>query len=358
LNFAHYLSVWKFLKSEMIVILGLLDDASMTDAQIAEIYGLNKGTVASVRRRLVDAGALYYANIPAFNKLGCEMICYHLGSTDPALSQDVKTGHYMEFCDGQPSIFNGLIGGNSLVFFTAFRNATELETFSLAHNKFFSGVRRPSKADFRTVMFPYAVSRGTYTTNFAPLVHDFFKLEVPLPKSRLPVHVDVETPDLGETEKGVLVSMVENPGGSDREIAAQVKLSRQAVTRVRNRLVEDGFVTLKCLPRLYKWGFEIYAVANARFNLDMSWEKRLKGQPRPPVDFSFFTLSKQDESVSNYMVPRFQEYSEALESAMAWYHKAKAFDAKPDLNVFSLERCTELRSFEFAPIVSHLLSGK
>ena len=358
MNFAHYLSVWKFLKSEMIVILGLLDDASMTDAQIAEIYGLNKGTVASVRRRLVDAGALYYANIPAFNKLGCEMICYHLGSTDPALSQDVKTGHYMEFCDGQPSIFNGLIGGNSLVFFTAFRNATELETFSLAHNKFFSGVRRPSKADFRTVMFPYAVSRGTYTTNFAPLVHDFFKLEVPLPKSRLPVHVDVETPDLGETEKGVLVSMVENPGGSDREIAAQVKLSRQAVTRVRNRLVEDGFVTLKCLPRLYKWGFEIYAVANARFNLDMSWEKRLKGQPRPPVDFSFFTLSKQDESVSNYMVPRFQEYSEALESAMAWYHKAKAFDAKPDLNVFSLERCTELRSFEFAPIVSHLLSGK
>jgi len=357
LNFAHYSSVWKFLKSEMVVMLGLLDDASSTDAQIAEMYGLNKGTVASVRRRLVDAGALCYSNIPAFNKLGCEMICCHFGSTDPALSQDVKTGHYMEFCDSQPSIFNGLIGGNSVVFFTAFKNATELETFNLARNRFFSGVKRLSKADFRTVMFPYAVSRGSYTTNFAPLVHDFFKLEVPQPKPRPVVHVDVETPDLGETERNVLVSMVENPGGSDREIAARVKLSRQAVTRVRNRLVEDGFVTLKCLPRLYKWGFEIYAVANARFNMDMPWDKRLKGQPRPPVDFSFFTLSKPDESVSNYMVPRFQDYAESLESAMAWYHKAKAFDAKPDINVFALERCTELRNFEFAPIVNHLLSG-
>jgi DNA-binding Lrp family transcriptional regulator len=94
--------MWRFLPSEMMVILGLSEDADRTDAEIAEKYGMNKGTVASVRRRLLDSGAIYFVNVPSFNKLGCELMAFHMGTTDPGVSSETKANNYLEFCDGAP----------------------------------------------------------------------------------------------------------------------------------------------------------------------------------------------------------------------------------------------------------------
>jgi DNA-binding Lrp family transcriptional regulator len=165
----------------------------------------------------------------------------------------------------------------------------------------------------------------------------------------------VETPDLSETEKNTLVAMVENPRMSDRQLSSIVRLSRQAVTRIRNKLLDEGLVTTVCVPRLYKWGFEICAVAHPRFNMEIPWEKRLKTQPRDSVDLSFLTLSKADESVANYLIAKYTEYSEQLEGLLAWYHRVGAFDEPPGITLFPLERCTELRTFEYGPAVRNLL---
>jgi DNA-binding Lrp family transcriptional regulator len=347
--------MWKFLESEMRVILGLCEDATRTDAQIADAYRLKKGTVASIRRRLLDAGAITYVNVPAFNKLGCEMIGFHLGSTEPSERSDTRANHYMEFTSKAPQVFEGLIGGSSIVLYTALRNATELDAFTQLHNRFFTGLRRESKAKLTSSVFPFAMSRGTYVPNFAPIVHRYFGLDTPPPKSEIPVSAEVESPDMSETEKHTLVSLVENPKASDREIAATVGLSRQAITRIRNKLIEEEVYTPICMPRLYKWGFEICAIAHPTFNMELGWEKRLKTQPRESVDLSYYSLSKADEAVANYIVAKYSTYSDQLEGILAWYHKVRAFDGKPEITLFPLERCTELRTFEFGPAVRHLL---
>jgi DNA-binding Lrp family transcriptional regulator len=347
--------MWRFLESEMLVILGLAEDATRTDAQIADIYGLKKGTVASVRRRLLDAGAITFANVPAFNKLGCEMIGFHLGTAEPTERVDARADNYIEFTNMTPQLFHGLTGGNSVVFYTALKNATEYDKIVQSHNKFFSGARRGSKARMVSSVFPFALTKVNLVPNFAPIVHRFFDLDVPPPKSSPPVSAEVESPDLGRTERTTLVALVENPRASDREIAAIVGLSRQAITRIRNKLYEEGICNPVCLPRLYKWGFEICAVALVKFNMEVSWEKRLKSQPRECVDLSFYTLSKADEAAANYIVAKYSEYADQLQNILAWYHKARALDESPDITLFSLERSTELRTFEFGPAVRHLM---
>jgi DNA-binding Lrp family transcriptional regulator len=347
--------MWKFLRSEMLVILGLTEDANRTDGEIADLYDLKKGTVSSVRRRLLDAGAIQYSYVPSFNRLGCEMLGFHYGSTDPGIRSDVKANDYLEFCNATHYVFFALIGGGSIVMFTAFRNATEHEKFVQAHNLFFTGARKPSKAKLRSVMFPFGLSRGTYVPQFAPLVHNYFELEVPKPKAQAISIMEYKPADLTESEKSILVSMVTNPVASDREIASSVGLSRQAVTRVRNKLVEEGILTKICIPRLYRWGFEICAVAHPKFNIEISWEKRLRSQPKAVTELTFYLLSKADEAVASYMVSKFSQYSEQLEDILTWYHKARAFDDKLDITLFSLERSTELRSFDFAPLVANLM---
>ena len=159
--------MWKFLQSEKFVILGLTEDASRTDAEIADTYDLKKGTVASIRRRLLDAGALSYLNVPAFQKLGCEMIGFHVGMTEPAERSDARTNDYMEFCASSPQLFAGTIGGGAVIMYGAYRHATEYDAFIQSHNRFFSGDRRPSKAKLQSTMFPYGLSRMSPGPAFA-----------------------------------------------------------------------------------------------------------------------------------------------------------------------------------------------
>jgi DNA-binding Lrp family transcriptional regulator len=347
--------MWKFLKTEMLVILALTEDADRTDAEIADAYGMKKGTVSSARRRLLDAGAIHYAYVPAFNRLGCEMLGVHYGTTDPAVRSDTKANHYMEFCSRTPQIYHALIGGSSLIIFTALRNATEFESIVQHHNAFFAGSRHASKAKLTHCIFPYALSRITLVPQFASIVHNFFELEVPPPKRVPIVTLKHETVDLSPTDRKTITAMVTNPIASDREIASVVKLSRQAITRLRNRYTEEELLTKICIPRLYRWGFEIYAVAHPKFSTDIGWDKRIKSQPKEAVERSFYTFSKADESIANFMVSKFSEYSEKLENILAWYHKVKAFEERLEIVLFSLDRSTELRTFDYTPAVKQLL---
>jgi len=350
--------MWKFLESEMLVILALTEDANRTDAEVADIYNLKKGTVSSVRRRLLDAGAINYTYVPAFNRLGCEMIGFHYGSSNPAIGSDMKANHYMEFCNSTPQVFFSIIGGGSVVMFTALRNATEYEAFLQRHNLFFTGPKTSTKARLSSVLFPYALSRGTYVPQFAPLVNNYFQLDVPAPRGRPIKQAKIDPIELTPTEKATLVSMVTDPAASDREIASTVGLSRQAVTRIRNKLTDEGVLTKICVPRLYRWGFEICAIAHPLFSMEIPWEKRLRNQPREVAEQAFFTISKADEAVSNYMVAKFSQYSAQLENVLAWYHRMKALNEKTDISLFSLERSTELRNFEYTQAVSHLLTPR
>ena len=347
--------MWKFLKTEMLVIFAMTEDANRTDAEIADIYGMKKGTVSSVRRRLLDAGAMHCAYVPAFNRLGCEMFGFHYGTTDPAVRSDTKANHYMEFCSRTPKIYHALIGGSSVFFFTALRNATEYESFVQDHNSFFTGPRRASKAKLTHVVFPFALSRITPVPQFAPLVHSFFELDVPLEKRMPIISVRHDPVELSSTDKRTLSAIVGNPSASDREVASMVKLSRQAVTRMRNKYTEEGLLAKICIPRLYRWGFEIYAVVHPRFSRDFGWDKRIKSQPRDVAENSFYILSKADESVANFMVSTFTRYSERLENILGWYHKVKAFEERPEIILFSLDRSTELRTFDYFPAVRELL---
>jgi hypothetical protein len=191
--------------------------------------------------------------------------------------------------------------------------------------------------------------------NFAPVVYRYFDLDVPPPKPMLASSFEVETPDLTQTEKKTLVALIEDPRASDRHVASLVGVSRQAITRIRNKLIEERIFIPACVPRMYKWGFEIAVVAHPRFNMEIPWDKRLKTQPRESSELSIMTMSKPDEAVANYMIAKFVEYSKGLEGTLAWYHRAKAFDEKPEITLFPLERSTELRTFEYGPAVRRLL---
>ena len=346
----------ELLDSEKSVFYSLAQDASRTDAQIGELVGLKKGTVSSVRRRLMEADLLKFVAVPAFNKLGCELFAYQTGSTNPVES-DVKASQYVEYAKKTPQIFFGVVGIEAFITFSVHRDLEDYEDMVLAYSNYFTGSKKEYRAKTRRTIFPYSHTRGTFIPNFSRLLHDHLKI-----KSGKPVDVglsraEVETPDFTDIEKRVLVLLVENPNASDRVVASMAKVSRQAVTRIRNRFEKERVFVRVCFPRLDRLGFELFLSAHSRFVLDVPWEKRLQNQPGIVVNRSFYTLTKATEGVGNYMFSKYADFSDGLDDVMEWYTKEGVIDEAPDLLLFPVERLTPLRMFDYGPAVRYLLMG-
>ncbi|MCJ7489216.1 MAG: hypothetical protein MUO87_03595, partial [Thermoplasmata archaeon] len=58
--------------------------------------------------------------------------------------------------------------------------------------------------------------------------------------------------------------------------------------------------------------------------------------------------------VGNYMISSFQDYVTRVDPLLAWYHKVGAFDDDPEITLFPLEQCIELKTFEFGPALRHV----
>lgn len=70
---------------------------------------------------------------------------------------------------------------------------------------------------------------------------------------------------LSHKEKQVLIELAKNARLSDRELASRLKTSQPTVTRIRTKLMDEGFVErYMILPRLEKMGLHFHAFTFVR----------------------------------------------------------------------------------------------
>ncbi len=93
---------------------------------------------------------------------------------------------------------------------------------------------------------------------------------------------------LSHKEKQVLIELAKNARLSDRELASRLKTSQPTVTRIRTKLIDDGFVDrFMILPRLEKLGLNFHAFTFVRTNA-LSASKKIAqwGAEQPCVVFA------------------------------------------------------------------------
>jgi len=350
--------VKRYLRTELLVMQGLLEDGTRSDRDISERFGLKTGTVASARRRLVKSGAVTFSNIPAFNLLGCEMLGFHVGVADLTVAPEKRVGHYADFCNLNPQVFLGILGGNSAVFYTALRNATENESFLQSHYRFFSGKMRGPRTRLQSHLFPYPLSWGTYCFNFAPIIRAYYDIDGPEPVVRIPTNEELEEPDFNGSEAKTYVAFVEKPWLTDEAVSKVAGVSRQAVTSMRHKFVEKGLMCPTWIPDFRVWGFEMFASIHSHVVEEIPWEKvTSRTEPKDALHLSFLTLGKGNEIVGNYAHPGFEQYSQLSEKAMGVFERLSILEEKPHVILFSLATARFLRYFEFGPAVRRLLLG-
>ncbi len=340
-----------FRESEKLVIFGLTQDAQLTDSSLARKFGMKESTVSSIRRRLMDSRQIYFANVPSFHKLGCEMFVQLYGSTNPAVPKDVKDMSHLAFLDETPEVFDSVSGEGFIMMSAVFRSFSDyLETLD-RYERHFMGIHSVEKADLKSVFFPLQTSKLRYTYNFAPGLHRIFNLDVAKPEPNKPESFSMETAELSLMEKRTLIDLAEFPHATDAQVAQMLGKSRQTVTNVRKRLERKGMFTRVCIPLLFTWNIDLIAYVHLRFKPDLEPEERDELSKEDWTGLSWYTAERETEAYATYMFKDYRDYVSEMQRMMKPLLEGDVLRSDPNISLVSTAAAKELRDCHFAPMV-------
>ncbi len=339
------------------VIFGLTQDAQLTDSSLARRFGMKESTVSSIRRRLMDSRNIYFANVPSFHRLGCELLVQLYGPTNPAVPKDIKDMSHLVYLDHTPEIFDSVSGEGFVMMSGVFRTFSDYLVAIDRYDRYFMGVRAAEKADIRPVFFPLAISRLCYSYNFSPGLHRIFNLDVPKPEPVRPEALEVERVDLSPVEKRTLINLAEYPHATDAQIAQMVGKSRQTVTNIRKRLQRESMFRRVCIPLLFTWNIDLIAFVHTRFKPELDSETRVALSTEDWIDLSWYTLERDAEAYTCYMFRDYKDYVNEMQRMMKPLMESSVLRADPSISLVSTAAAKELRDCHYAPIVRKLLGA-
>lgn len=340
-----------FRESEKLVIFGLTQDANLTDSSLARRFGMKESTVSSIRRRLMDSRNIYFANVPSFHRLGCELIVQLYGSTNPAVPKEVKDVSHLSYLDATPEVFDTVSGEGFIMMSAVFRRFSDYLSALDRYDRHFTGVHAAERADIRQVFFPFSVSRVCYGYNFAPGLHRVFGLDAPRPMPRRPVHYEVEEVELSAIERHTLVGLAEYPHATDAQIASLIGKSRQTVTNVRKRLERKEMFTRVCIPLLLTWNIDLIAYVHLRFRPDLDPETRYSLSKNDWINLSWYTLERDSEAYTSYLFRDYRDYVSEMQRMLKPLQESDVLRGEPNVSLVSTATAKELRDCHYAPAV-------
>jgi hypothetical protein len=171
-------------------------------------------------------------------------------------------------------------------------------------------------------------------------------------KLEVPKAGDIE---LTRKETEVLKGLVRFPELSDKALALRVKVSRQAVSKMRREFEREGLLRTLRIPSLRLLGFEMFITAFARFgpasplrSRTEAFERLLRSTP------TFFLASDDAEAIVIGTSKTYEEFAVLNTNLTKLFKERGLLADDPDVYV-GLTATTEiLRNCEFAPLVQSL----
>lgn len=343
-------------EGEKLVLLALVEDATRTDAEVAETTGLRETTAGRHRRNLVRDGNLSFANYPAFHQLGCELLAEYFGRTNPAIPLDDRNGLYKAFLARTPQVFDSVAGEGFLMASAAFRDVADMLMLRDQHDDFFEGYPM-SKGLLKTALFPFDISHCSYFYNFGPCLKRIFQVDIPDVDARPLERLRRKEPDLSKAEVKFLLALLEMPMATDAKIGVRIGRSRQSVTEMRNELIERGLFVRMAVPTLRSVDFAGLAYVHLRFKPSFSLERKNSLAGEEWWRQSCYTLERNAELFSIYPFGGFREYNSLVSRCIKPFADHGALSEEPEVFVISRENMVDLVDCSFAPLVKRLFAG-
>ncbi len=241
---------------EKLVLWGLCRWTLLNDEELSGKLGLKRSTLTAIKNRLKSRDWFFLKYIPNFAKLGCQFAGVFDGSIGGRKIrkldlEPLKKVPEVIFSNYQDEKFFGVFVSDKYVAFRRFLEAFE------------EGNRKALSMGFEENSFFYDLEKFELM-DFSEIVNSLFGLGR---KEKAVVHnFENEVVDLNVNEKRVLHAMIQDANMSSSEIAKKVWISKPTVIKIRNRLLNEGFIYAMIVPDFRKLGLEYFGRFSYEFD--------------------------------------------------------------------------------------------
>lgn len=339
--------------NEKQVLYGLVRHPVLNDRELSELLNIKVSTVTAIRRRLRRADYFVTRRIPMMHRLGWELLVAGHARLDLTQGSQVIPRLREMLKDRLPGLFHVAAAADHLSFVGFARDYTGArgEIDELRQSLHHSGLLADGDVSFSA--FPMSLSAAPSFFDYSHSLALAFDLE-----DRMGVRVERgKTGDIVLTRKEteVLKGLVRYPEVSDKGLAQRVKVSRQAVSKMRREFEAEGLLRTARIPNLRLLGFDLYLTAFARFVPSSTMKARTEAVERllklAPV---FFLLTDDAEIAVVGTSLSYEQFSTMRASLTKHFQERGYLQGEPDVFV-GLTNATEmLRNCEFGPLVQDL----
>ena len=338
--------------NERHVLYGLVRHPTLNDRELSEILGVKVSTVTAIRRRLRKAEFFVTKRVPMMHRLGWEVLAAGYAHFDAAQSAQA-VGRIREFLkDRVPDLFHVSVSTDHLVFlaaepsYTALRRDVDELRVGLERGKLLG------LSDVGVSVFPMSLSIVPAFFDFSHVLALAFGLDNRV-TAKLE-HGKIGDLSLTRKEAEVLKGLVRLPELSDKALAQKVKVSRQAVSKMRREFEREGLVRTVRIPNIRLLGFDLFVSGFSRFRPLANLRARAEALEKTLRMPAYFILSSDEESLVMGAAKNYEQFS-ALRGSIVRYQEEHGFLEGEPLVFLGLTGSTELiRNCEFGPLVQGL----
>jgi len=339
--------------NEKQVLYGLIHHPVLNDRELSELLGVKVSTVTAIRRRLRRAEYFVTRRLPMMHRLGWEILAAGHARLDIAQGPQAAARLRDALKDRLPGVFHAAVSSDHVTFLAAAPNYTVLRQETDELRLILEKTKLLGDGDVTTVVFPMSLCVVPTFFDYSHALALSFGLDERV--SFKPEYAKQGDVDLTRKETEVLKGLVRYPELSDKALAQKVKVSRQAVSKMRREFEDDGILRTVRIPSLRALGFELYVTSFAHFTPSATVKARSEAiEKLLRIAPTFFLASSDTDAVLLGAAKNYEQFS-ALRATITKYHEERGFLLGDPNTYLALTSNLEiLRNCEFAPLVGSL----
>ncbi|MGA1792768.1 MAG: MarR family transcriptional regulator [Thermoplasmatota archaeon] len=357
-------------KTERLAFMGLVTYPDERDREISEKLSLPNSTFASAKARLLESGFIQETFVPVFPRLGMELLATVYSDFNSSVRVEERIQNSRKTVEVYPEILLSMGESHRGFSLSTARNVTRIMRISHERMSILAKLNLLEIELPKEVIFPYEVSWVLRYFNLAPLifrnlvtedpklmedvglpVEDLYKKDRVLRVNPRDQVNDPRDVDLSKKQLEILYYVVKYPWLSASKLSSRIPHSRHTISRVKERLIEDGYLASLRVPDLSKLDYSILTLFHAHIEPSNPLSMETATDPHILQDDTIFLVSRPRELLMLGAYRDYVQYNRGR-SDFNQYLKVNNFQRDlPTVRIHSLPEAIWIKKFEYHPLI-------
>lgn len=346
----------KLTPREKEVLYGLVRWPELTDVQLSEEIGVKRSTVNSIKNKLLKKKLYDVIRVPNLQQIGCELLAVFYEDFNVLKPYEVRKKYLPS--KKFDNVFFVLTSDERHVRLLADKNLTEIKKYSDYMSSVYGVHNFLGEEGSRQVFFPFELTKIFRFFDFAPLLAQHVGI-VDKPREEPFLKSPGAPVQFTGVEKRVYYNLIKYPGLNDSGIAGKASVTRQSVSNMRKKFINENLLKTVCIPDLEKLGFELVVFRHSFFNPRSPVSRRVRTILRSSMSpHRVLLISGNIETTVLSVYRNYTEFQHEHTEYMSTYKKMDFLAKEPLVRIFPLAEIRGWTVGRYAPLVKKVLDVK